>query len=634
MSEVSAFEKSLNKLYLKQSYEEAVELIKKELSLNLESSVERKLDFAMQRHPIATLFVIAGDELNTPWEKRLNWLSDWAVISPEIAHKKFYNDIVPRMIDTDELINFIIVYQNHILPELTSIKDCYSLSNKFENLVKEQVYAKETRSSLLLSISRNYMRLEEYEHANKLILENIDLFDITSIWSELYEVSLKTENKNNLIQTIASINAYISKIEKQNKELASLNEPVKRFISESIELFKDDLQEDQNIRETYLKAPFLPREKRLEVEKVLKSRSGNLKKEYTKKYSNVIDLNDTTMLIGAFKELSKLDLLRGSINKKGVALSKLISLHNTPINDTQQFKKAVSLLETKLLSLYIKDMRVRFMEKTENIDKNSAQYEHLLLELTNDINEQAKIAYQKQLHNSHQQHVVERIKKVSESIKEIFKEANIEYILKREQEIFDQLIIGETTFRNLNDIYELSHGKKKANVSTIDYSPAAIAFTKALEYALVKYFVYEFNSYCQENEISTPQQVKDIVNPEKKNNLLTLGRFSYLLASPDYKEAAQKYFRYRFKNQHIIHNYKTFQPKDKKDPKVDNSFKFIKDVLCISRLRNIIAHKDPISRNEAVEIRLSVIGASQQELEKYRNSSVKVLIKLFQDLKV
>ncbi|MDQ8739245.1 hypothetical protein [Paenibacillus sp. LHD-38] len=632
MSEALEVFNNITKLYKENKYIELVNVLKRESESNEKKHYEQLLNSIAQivnkdeEIPLSLFIQIVDDEKNLPIKKRISWLINWVAISPAIAHEKFYGEIYPSLMDTEEMLDFIYVYHASVLPRvIIEHPEKLDLIKRFEKIISTQVHDLDARADLFKSIIRYCHHMKEYEYAISLLLKNIDLFSSTSIWSDLYVLSLNSQNKEIIINAIASINSYIIKIDRQTEQLEEIKDRIKRFLREAFTTLKNEIKDIEEFEKEYQsERQQLSEEKRGLLEYSIGSQNKYIKNKFVVENEKALESDDVELLLQTVNQLTILDIISGSLHQKGLNLRKILKNYSVPIKESEQLKQMNKILEAKLLTLYIKETRDHYINHMEQFDEENPEYKNLMKDLVKEIN--------KKVQNEYQLHKLKDIQEAKNHIFQLFKQEGIDRFLASDETLKNQLIIGEVTYRNFIEMGRLVKEDSKLEISSIDYSAAAIPFTVALEHTLEKYFFSEFKEYCERIEERVPQNVQDIT---RGRGYFSLGGFTFELAMPDYKRVSEQYFRHKFRNGYVIPSYSLYEFtfRGERKTKVDDSFIFVKDVTALSQLRNKVAHKDPISKNDADKIRQNIIGLDQEDIEGYRNLNIKILIQLLKDIR-
>ncbi|PEJ14311.1 hypothetical protein CN675_21870 [Bacillus toyonensis] len=630
--------KKVTQLYKEHKYNEIVEVLKEKRRTDEKEYYDCLSNYSVhvvengEEIPITTFFQITEDEETLPIEKSNVWLFEWSRISPSIAHQKFYGEIYPSLRDTDEIMSSIYTYRYSIFPKIfINSSEKLKVTEKFEKMVSEQVLDMNERTKLFRYIIKCYNSLDEYGHAVSLLSKNIDYFKSAEIWGELYTIAHNTESKNILIQAIAATNSYINKIDNKKGQLQDIKERINRFLNDAFIALKNDIKKLEEQENLYSEGLSGFEE---ETSNFFKQHKLN-KKKFVVEYEEVLDSDNVDKLIETVFELAYRDILEGNLYERGVKLRSLIDNYTDPIQDSEQLKTVNRNLEGKLLSIYIKDIKHYYRQQLENLDEETPEYMSLMKDLVSEINSKVQKEYERYIEQGQQEteqliknnHLIINIQEATSYIYQLFEQDGINVFLSNDEILKNQLIMGELTYRNSNEFNNLIKENRELEISNIDYSAAAIPFTVALEHTLEKYFIVKFKEYCDQMGEVVPKNVERILNPNSKM-YFSLGGFTYLLADPNYKRIADKYFRNMFHNQYVIADYPI------SGNVVGHGFSFVKQVTEVSRLRNKVAHKDIVSKSEADNIRTSIIGLSQGNMQNYQNPTFKILINLLKDIKL
>lgn len=294
-------------------------------------------------------------------------------------------------------------------------------------------------------------------------------------------------------------------------------------------------------------------------------------------------------------------------------------------------EEEIEKLKSKVVSLEIKKVREKYIEKLEVLDENSEEYEFELKELLSEVN----IIVERKMKNQK----YDTVKEVEKKLREKLDEVNTNLWTSLDDTTKNQLLIGELLFKQFEETEStIKQYQNKLEVRNLEYSSPALPFTKALEHVLFRFFIKEFGEYCIKNNESMPYVVQDILDPNNKA-FFSLGKLRSILSDTHYFNLSRNYFNTKFKGR-IVHPYKRIRVTSetgKSFQTIDNSsFKLLNYIDDISKYRNRVAHKEGVNFKAAKDIRRKIVGLDQVEMSKgeflkFRNKGI--IIELLNDVR-
>ncbi|WP_069649004.1 hypothetical protein [Caloranaerobacter ferrireducens] len=300
----------------------------------------------------------------------------------------------------------------------------------------------------------------------------------------------------------------------------------------------------------------------------------------------------------------------------------------------EEYETLANTYITKAIYLSVQDIRKKYLNQLNEADEN----DETLTNLINEINDM----------------VIEKAKNLSGSIVEEAKQNLREKFGDRlwgklEPKTRDFLITGEIVYLYSLKMGDFIDNKVESNQMTenikFDYSAPTIPLTKALENEMFKYFIIEFKKYCDQTNKSVPNIIMKILNGR---DYFALGKWvSHILTDEEYYDKAKFYFASKFNGETIKKHCRLKNKKNRRGEiiykqgrplkEIDfETFPFAENISELSKERNKVAHKEGISKEEAIKIRSYIIGiepTTREDIVNFRQYSHKLLIELIRDVK-